>query len=152
MQHRYVSRGEASAFRLKTSSNLYSRETCTKQNHVDQNFTMMQQFSSVPSAWIHGWVYFSSLLSAGCANKSAHIILAAVLPSYASVRSNPDRADSVTALIITITIITSVELPNWRFGWGVAVIRRSQEVWLEELWISDHKNVYWWNCKKRTFC
>lgn len=33
----------------------------------------------------------------------------------------------------------SVELPSWRFGWGVAVIRMSQEVWLEELWISDQK-------------
>lgn len=92
---------------------MYSRETYTKQNQVDQNFTMTQQLSSVPPAWIHGWVYFSSLLSAGCANKSAQIIPAAVLPSYASVRSNPDRAVSVTGLIITIIIIMSVEPKIW---------------------------------------
>lgn len=89
-----------------------------QQNHVDQNFAMTQQFTTFPSALTDDWVYFSCLLSVGCTNKSAQIIPAVGLPSYISIHSNGDRAVSVTASKIIITIWP----PSWRFGWGVAMV------------------------------
>lgn len=113
-----------------------------QQNHVDQNFAMTQQFTTVPSALIDDWVYFSCLSSVGCTNKSAQIIPAVCLPSYISIHSNGDRAVSVTASKIIIIIIT-IRPPCWRFGWGVAIV-----TWKEiSAWGLERRRFWWVNQK-----
>lgn len=113
-----------------------------QQNHVDQNFAMTQQFTTVASALTDDWVYFSCLLSVGCTNKSAQIIPAVGLPSYISIHSNGDRAVSVTASKIIITIWP----PSWRFGWGVAIV-----TWKEISARGLERRRFWWVNQKSVY-